>query len=354
MESVRQAMVVAEVDALLLSVGSDLPYLTGYRAMPLERLTMAVVTQSDAVLVIPGLEAPRVDRTLLPMELVPWSETDDPVKLVASRLGGAGSIAVGSETWARFLMHLQAAVPGVVWTDAAALMSSLRMRKDADELEKLSAVGRAADSVMTHLAGVPFAGRTEQDLAIEISGLLRAAGHETVEFAIVAAGPNGASPHHEPSKRVMEQGDLVVCDFGGSMDGYQSDTTRTFQIGEAGREEQEAYAALRSAQEAAFEAVRPGVACEDIDLAARSVLANAGWGDYFIHRVGHGIGLDVHEDPYLVEGNTASLEPGMVFSIEPGVYLPGRFGMRIEDIVTVTEDAAVRFNQSSRDLVAVG
>ena len=353
MESVRQAMVVAEVDALLLSVCSDLPYLTGYRAMPLERLTMAVVTQSDAVLVIPGLEAPRVDRTLLPMELVPWSETDDPVKLVASRLGGAGSMAVGSETWARFLMRLQAAVPGVVWTDAAALMSSLRVRKDADELEKLGAVGRSADSVMTHLAGVPFAGRTEQDLAIEISGQLRAAGHETVEFAIVASGPNGASPHHEPSRRVMEQGDLVVCDFGGSMDGYQSDTTRTFQVGSAGAEEREAYEALRAAQQAAFEAVEPGVTCEAIDQAARSVLEDAGWGEFFIHRVGHGIGLDVHEDPYLVEGNTTIVEPGMSFSIEPGVYVPGRFGMRIEDIVAVTGDGAQRLNQSSRDLVAV-
>ncbi len=353
MAGARRSMAAAGIEALLLSVGSDLPYLTGYRAMPLERLTMAVVTSSDAVLVIPELEAPRVDRRTLPMELHTWSETEDPVRLVAARLGRAGSIAVGTETWARFLIALQEAVPNASWSDAAPLLSELRIRKDPDELEKLSAVGAAADSVMERLRDMPFAGRSEADLAAEISALLRAAGHDTVEFAIVASGPNGASPHHEPSQRVMSAGDLVVCDFGGSMAGYQSDTTRTFRVGGVGAEEQDAYEALREAQQAAFDAVRPGVTCGEIDRTARTVLDGAGWGEYFIHRVGHGIGLDVHEEPYLVEGNATMLETGMVFSIEPGVYVPGRFGMRIEDIVAVTGDGAVRLNQSSRDLEPV-
>lgn len=343
-----------QIDAVLLSVGSDLPYLTGYRAMPLERLTMGAVTSGSAVLFVPELEAPRVNIGASSFEVVPWPEGGDPVSMVAEKLAAASRVAIGAQTWARFVLELQAASPAVVWSDATELMAELRMRKDSLELQRLRAVGAAADTVMISLAETPFAGRTERDLASEIDHRLRRAGHETVEFVIVASGPNAASPHHEPSDRQMVPGDLVVCDFGGSMHGYQSDTTRTFSIGEPAAEVADAYQALRRAQQLAFESVAPGVTCESVDAVARSHLSDRGWSDYFIHRVGHGIGLDVHEEPYLVAGNSTEIEPGMTFSIEPGVYVPNTFGMRIEDIVAVTEQGTERLNNSPHDLVVVG
>ncbi|NND03518.1 MAG: aminopeptidase P family protein [Acidimicrobiia bacterium] len=347
-------MVTDGIDALLLSVGADLPYLTGYRAMPLERLTMAVVTDARAVLIVPALEAPRVTDGGSPFEVVPWDEGGDPVSLVSRLVPDEASIAIGAQTWARFVLELQEALPGSTWRDATGVTSALRVRKDDGELARLRAVGAAADSVMTSLSDTGFAGRTERQLAAEIDRRLRQAGHETVEFVIVASGPNGASPHHEPGDRVMKSGDLVVCDFGGSMGGYQSDTTRTFSVGEPEDDRVSAYAALQSAQQVAFEAVAVGVTCESIDAAARAHLEAEGWGEFFIHRVGHGIGLDVHEEPYLVKGNDSELEPGMAFSIEPGIYIPGRFGMRLEDIVAVTSDGVERLNNSPRELVVVG
>jgi D-alanyl-D-alanine dipeptidase len=232
-------------------------------------------------------------------------------------------------------------------TDA---LPTLRAVKDDEELERMAAAGAAADAAFEEIATSRFSGRTEAEIAAELARLLLAHGHERAEFTIVASGPNGANPHHEESDRVVEEGDMVVMDFGGMKDGYGSDTTRTVHVGEPTEEEAEVYEVVRRAQQAGFEAVRPGAACQDVDRAARGVIAEAGYGEQFIHRTGHGIGLTVHEPPYIIEGETRPIEPGMCFSIEPGIYLPGRFGVRIEDIVAATAGGGRRLNDTSREL----
>jgi Xaa-Pro aminopeptidase len=337
------------VDALCLSVGSDLPYLTGYRAMPLERLTMLVLPRRDEpVLVVPELEAPRVDPGVVRVH--PWSETEDPIAMVDEFLDGARRVAIGDETWTRFSLALQNAGWERAWIAAGDLMAELRIVKSPDEVEALRAAAHAVDGVVDALADVRWAGRSERDVAREITEMTIAAGHDTVDFTIVASGPNGASPHHEASDRVIGHGDAIVVDFGGHQAGYASDTTRTFVVGEPPAGFVDAHAVLRAAQETAVGVVRPGVSAASIDEAARSVITEAGYGDRFIHRVGHGIGMDTHEHPYLVEGNEQILETGMAFSVEPGIYVPGEWGMRIEDIVVVTDDGVDALNRSDHGL----
>lgn len=345
---VRREMRDHGVDALCLSVGNDLPYVTGYRAMASERLTMAVIRPDGPVaLVVPLLEEPRVERRE-GLEVIAWTETDDPIALVTARLSGARTVAVGDETWARFVLALQAASPETTFVPASPLTAAGRVRKEPEEIDALRAAAAAADRVVERLAGTRFSGRTERDLAAEIGRYLLDEGCEAVSFVIVAAGPNSASPHHEPGSRVMEPGDAVVVDFGGSVDGYHSDTTRTFHIGPPSAAYVEAHDVLQRAQEAGRNAVAVGVPAESVDAAARTVISEAGFEEHFIHRTGHGIGLDIHEAPYLVAGNGTPLEAGMAFSVEPGIYLPGRFGMRIEDIVVVTANGPDVLNTTDR------
>ena len=267
-------------------------------------------------------------------------------------MGPVDRVAIGSQTWATFLLGLQARLPETVFISADPLMTEMRIRKSANEIEALAEVGAAADRVAARIATVGVEGRTERKLSRQISEMLIEEGHQTASFSIVASGPNGASPHHEPGERVIEKGDLVVCDFGGASNGYCSDTTRTFVVGEPTGHQIEVHGVVAAAQEAARAAVRPGVTAEAIDRAGRAVIDEAGYGEFFIHRIGHGIGREVHEHPYLVEGNDRILEPGMCFSIEPGIYLPGQFGVRIEDIVAVTDDGVRVLNNSNRGLVA--
>lgn len=341
-------------DVLLLSLGSDLPYLTGYRAMPLERLTMAVIPRSgDVVLVVPQLEAPRVEPQPGVFEIRPWGETEDPIAIVAEAAGSPARVLVGDQTWAVFLLGLQRELPGTTFASARALSRALRVIKDDTEVEMLAAAGQVADRVAGMLTRHSFSGKTEAQVAGEVGELLVANGNDTVEFAIVASGPNAASPHHEPGERVIEAGDPIVVDFGGSRRGYNSDTTRMFHVGEPSPRYMEVHEVVQAAQEAAVAAVRPGATAESVDAAARTVIADAGYGEFFIHRTGHGIGLDVHEDPYIVAGNQQELEPGMAFSIEPGIYLPGEFGVRIEDIVVCTGDGAQRLNNTPRTVAIV-
>jgi Xaa-Pro aminopeptidase len=229
----------------------------------------------------------------------------------------------------------------------------LRAVKDEAEVARLAAAGAAADAAFEEILRARFAGRRESEVAADLAALLVKHGHSQVDFTIVASGPNGANPHHGAGDRVMADGDTVVLDFGGLRDGYGSDTTRTVHVGQPSDEVRRVYELVRAAQQAAFEAVRPGVECQEIDRVARRVITEGGYGEYFIHRVGHGIGTTTHEPPYLVEGERQPLVPGMCFSIEPGIYLPNRFGVRIEDIVTVTEDGARRFNNTTHDLQPV-
>jgi Xaa-Pro aminopeptidase len=342
------------VDVLLLSVGSDLPYLTGYEAMPLERLTMLVVPRDgDATMVIPRLEAPRVDEQPGVFSLRPWDETEDPVAIVRSLTGAVGTAAVGDTMWARFLVDLLPLLPDTTFRRSTLVMNDLRMRKDAAEIDALAAAGAAADRVAAQLqAGeIPLIGRTEAAVSADISARLLAEGHDVVNFAIVAAGANAASPHHHPGDRVIERGDLVLCDFGGTMAGYCSDITRCVQLGPVPGDVAEAYAVLHEAQAAGVAAGVVGNTCQDVDRAARRVIDDAGFGQWFIHRTGHGIGMEAHEDPYMVEGNDLPIAAGHAFSVEPGIYVAGKWGMRLEDIVVATDDGPRAMNRADHSLV---
>jgi Xaa-Pro aminopeptidase len=352
----RERMHELHVDVLLLSVGPDLPYLTGYEAMPLERLTMLVMPRAgDARLVVPRLEAPRITEQPDLFEIVPWDETDDPVALVGRLVGpNAKRAAIGDHTWARFVLDLQHALPSTTFERASRVLSPIRMVKDAGEIEALRAAAQAVDEVAVEMRDRPFVGRSELDLHRELVERMLALGHERSNFAIVAAGEHAASPHHEPSAdRVVANGDIVLCDFGGTMRGYCSDITRMFHAGEPTSDVRDAYAVLVEAQEAGVRAATVGTPCADVDAAARRVISAAGLGEYFMHRVGHGIGQEAHEDPYMVSGNDLPLEAGHAFSVEPGIYIAGRFGMRLEDIVVATVSGPLRLNNAPRDLAPV-
>ncbi|MEX0663480.1 MAG: Xaa-Pro peptidase family protein [Acidimicrobiia bacterium] len=343
------------VDALLLSVGPDLPYFTGYEAMPLERLTMLVVArEDDAVLVVPRLEAPRVHDQPDAFRIDAWNETDDPIARVAHHTAAARSVAIGDHTWARFVLALQRALPGVEFSPASQITGPMRAVKDEAEVDALQAAAGAVDEIAVAMRARPFAGRTERDVHRELVERMLDAGHERANFAIVGSGPNAASPHHEPGDRVIAEGDVVLCDFGGTMRGYCSDITRMFTVGEPASEVRDAYATLVEAQEAGVQAARVGTTCEAVDAAPRRVLADAGFADAFVHRTGHGIGMEAHEDPYVVAGNPTELVAGHAFSVEPGVYFAGRFGLRLEDIVVATETGPRRLNRAPRDLAVVG
>ncbi|MCZ6663329.1 MAG: Xaa-Pro peptidase family protein [Actinobacteria bacterium] len=342
------------IDVVMLSVGSDLPYFTGYEAMPSERLTMLLVDQlSDPSLFVPQLEGPRVAPG--PFDIVSWPEAKNPISLVAEKVGSARRIAVGDNTWSAFLVALQAELPHAEWTLASELTRGLRIRKEPGEIASLRAAAEAADRVLARVPGeVRFSGRTEHQIARDFSEMTLDEGHDMASFAIVASGPNGASPHHEPGDRIVQKGDLVVCDFGGRVDGYHSDVTRTFSVGPPTAEQVEVHHVVAKANAAGRAAARPGVPCQEIDRAARSVIEDAGYGRFFIHRTGHGIGLEVHEHPYLVQGNDMTLESGMSFSVEPGIYLPDRLGVRIEDIVTTVDNGVDELNRADRGLIEVG
>ena len=290
-----------------------------------------------------------------------WEETDDPVALVAGLTGRAGTVAIGDRTWARFVLDLQTALPDARWRRGVEVVGPLRAVKDAAEVDALRRAAAAADRVAAQLQGgeIPLVGRTEAEVSAEIGRRLRAEGHHKVNFAIVAAGANAASPHHEPGARVIEAGEVVLCDFGGTMAGddgvgYCSDITRCVWTGGAPpAEAAEVYAVLHEAQRAACAAATVGTPCEAVDAEARSRIAAAGWGERFIHRTGHGIGIEEHEDPYVVAGNTTPLEPGHAFSVEPGIYVPGEFGFRLEDIVVATADGPEELNRADHALVVV-
>jgi len=355
LQRARALMVGRGVDVLLLSVGADLPYFTGYRAMPLERLTMLVVpVAGPATLVVPGLEAPRVVPRPEAFAVRSWGETEDPTELVAGLCGSPERVAVGDSTWSAFLLALQERLPATVFEAASPLTRELRMRKGPEEIGLLRRAGAAVDRVVDRLDQHPFAGRSERRLSAEVAAMTVEEGHEVCTFSIVASGPNGASPHHEAGDRVIGDGDAVVVDFGGRLAGYCSDITRTFFVGEPPARFLDAFAAVQAAQQAGVEAAAPGVSAEEVDRATRRVITEAGYGPFFLHRTGHGIGLEEHEHPYVVEGNSTPLEEGMAFSVEPGVYLPGEFGVRLEDVVVVTPDGAERLNHASRDLHRAG
>jgi Xaa-Pro aminopeptidase len=360
LDRAREAAGTAGVDAMLMAPGSDLRYLLGGSGSSFERLTCLVLPTAGAqpVLVVPKLEAPgyaAVPTDELGVEVATWVDAEDPYALVASLVGGASRVALGDVMPALHVLGLRGALPRADQVLAGPIVRELRMRKDAAEIDALRRAGAAIDRVHARMAEFVRVGRTEAQAGADIAAAIVEEGHTVAEFVIVGSGPNGASPHHGVSDRVLEAGDVVVVDIGGPVEeGYCSDSTRTYVLGEP-RDADVAgtYAVLQAAQQAAVDAVRPGVVAQDVDAAARTVIADAGFGEYFIHRTGHGIGLDVHEDPYIVAGNTMALEAGMAFSVEPGIYQPGRWGARIEDIVVVTADGVEPLNVRPHDLTVL-
>lgn len=348
----------AGLDGVLVTPGPDLVWLTGYRPTALtERLTLLLLaTDREPTLLVPTLERPDAERAagVGATAVLDWVDGADPFVVAAGLLRPGGRYGVSDSAWALHLLGLQEQAPGTTYAALTRALPMLRAVKDAGELARLAAAGAAADATYDEIVGVRFAGRRETDVAADLAELLRAHGHEQVDFTVVGSGPNGADPHHEAGDRVIVEGDCVVLDFGGLLAGYGSDTSRTVSVGEPGPEVREVHEVVRQAQQAGVDAVRPGVACQEVDRAARAVIAAAGYGDRFIHRTGHGIGITTHEPPYMIEGEELPLVPGMCFSVEPGVYLPGRFGVRIEDIVTVTADGGRRLNTTARDLRVVG
>ncbi|HEY8990277.1 MAG TPA: Xaa-Pro peptidase family protein [Candidatus Limnocylindrales bacterium] len=367
LDRASQATAAKGFDAVLVAVGPDLRYLTGYEAMPLERLTMLVVAADpDSIaLVVPRLEEPAARVGCRPdVRIVTWEESDDPHGLVAGLVSGRPAsgplrLGVSDQLFAMHLLRLQRALPGATFESATLVLRELRMTKDPDEIALLRAAAHAADRVVGQIAAGRLVGRTEADVAREVRERLIAQGHDEAHFAIVGSGPNSASPHHEASDRVIQAGEPIVLDIGGTIGGYSSDTTRTLWVtgGDPAKgpteEFRHLFGVLRSAQERATRAVRPGVACEAIDAAARDVIEAEGYGQAFFHRTGHGIGLEGHEEPYIIAGNREALGPGMAFSIEPGIYLGGRYGARIEDIVVCGPDGPDVLNESSRELYVV-
>jgi Xaa-Pro aminopeptidase len=357
----RRRMAELGVDAVPPPFGPHLPYLTGYTAMPLERLTMLVLPRDgDATLVVPRLEAPRVAERPEVFTLRAWEETLDPIGIVAGLVGRAATVAIGDHTWARFVLDLQGALPAARFVAASTVLGPLRAVKDKGEVEALRRAAEAVDRVAADLqaGAVPLVGRTEAEVSADLGHRIVAEGHQHVNFAIVAAGGNAASPHHEAADRVIGAGDVVLCDFGGTMldgdgVGYCSDITRCVHVGEPPGEVADAYTVLHEAQRAAAAAATVGTPCEAVDATARGIIADAGHGDRFIHRTGHGIGVEAHEDPYIVAGNAAPLAPGHAFSIEPGIYVPGRFGLRLEDIVVATEVGPDELNRADHGLAVV-
>ena len=358
-DRIRRASSAAGADdlaAIVVAPSPDLAYLAGYDPPPLERPTLLVLRpDQDPSLLVPALERPlAIDAGLGDIvELVPWRDDTDPYATAVGLLPASGRVGLSDRIWGIQVLRLQAAAPALSWASASGVLSRLRARKDPDELDALSRAGAAADATFEDIRGLPFAGRTEVEVAEDLRRLLLHHGHDVADFAIVGSGPNGASPHHDPTERVIQAGDPVVLDFGGSLDGYFSDTTRTVAVGEAPPGFEEIFALVHEAQVRAVDAVRPGVPIQEIDRVARGVIDEGGFGERFVHRTGHGIGREVHEPPNAVEGDETPLEPGMTFSIEPGIYLEGRFGARIEDIVAVTEDGVERLNRTTRELTTV-
>jgi D-alanyl-D-alanine dipeptidase len=345
------------LDGLIITPGPDLVWLTGYRPTAItERLTMLVLlTDRPPTLLVPALERPDAESAegAASVAVVTWSDGTDPYETARGLLDDRGRYGISDAAWAMHLLGLQQMLPRAGYRSLTQCLPMMRAVKDSSELDRLASAGRAADATYEEIIRLRFEGRRENEVAADLARLLRQFGHEQVDFTVVGSGPNGANPHHEAGDRVIEKGDAVVLDFGGLMYGYGSDTTRTVCVGEPTSEIRTVHSVVREAQQAAFEAVRPGATCQGIDRVARAVIEAAGYGKEFIHRTGHGIGVTTHEPPYIVEGEEQTLQPGMCFSIEPGIYLSGRFGVRIEDIVAVTDDGGRRLNDTDHGLAIV-
>ena len=352
----QRALGEANADAVVLFPSSNCYYLSGFTDEPMERHLLLFVAEDGVAFVVPDLYAADVRAESWVADVRSWSDGEDPLDHVREIAGAfdleGGELLVDDSMWARFTQDLERALPDATWGLASEVLDPLRLRKDEIEIAALREAGRRSDAVCEAIRGMggDAIGRTESDLAREIEDRLADQGCSGPSFeVIVGSGPNGSKPHHRHGDREIGIGDPVVFDFGGIVDRYPGDQTRTVVFaGDPPDGFEERYRAVREALDAGVEAVAPGAEARAVDRATRAVIEDAGFGEEFVHRTGHGVGLDVHEPPYIVEGNALELEPGMVFSVEPGVYPAGKFGVRVEDLVVVTEDGCERLNDSPR------
>ena len=355
---VQNLMRLDNVDALLLSVGADLPYFIGYEAMPLERLTMLIIRdEGNPTLVIPKLERARVTERPTIFNIREWGETEDPIEIVATALTGSVRVAIGDTTWTRFTIELLKRMPSIDLLRANPITSQLRSIKSTEELERLQQAASAVDKIAYRLQNgqIELIGKTEKQISEELGRQIISEGHSKVNFAIVAAGENAASPHHEAGERRIQKSEIVLCDFGGTMYGddgvgYCSDVTRCVWTGNPPQEFVEMYGVLQEAQRKQVQEATHGTPAQQVDRVGRQIISAAGYGEFFVHRTGHGIGVEAHEEPYIVEGNIDPIRSGNVFSIEPGIYIPQKWGIRLEDIVAVTESGPLPLNTVNHDL----
>lgn len=360
----RALMHTVGLDYLVIGPSADLVYLLGAHNRPSERLALLLLPQEGpAHMVLPAFEAATLPSLPQEVQVTTWDESANPARIAAtllvvgSGIGPGGmhcTVGVSDRLWSIFLLQLQAELPRAAFTSASAVLTAMRQIKSPEEIALLAASGAIADRVFEQIVQRPFIGRQEIEIARDIASLLKEGGLDVEGLPIVASGPNSASPHHHAGERAITQGDAIVLDFGGTYQGYYSDITRTVFAGNPpDAEGAKVYHLVATAQEAAVTSARPGMTCESLDQLARSVLADAGYGQYFSHRLGHGIGLEGHEPPYMVEGNKTPLQANMAFSVEPGLYIPGKLGVRIEDTVVLEEDGARRLNNVSREIVVV-
>lgn len=357
-QAARERMAREGLDYLFIAPSSDMLYFIGYEGHITERLTLFVLPAvGEPFLVLPAFEAHRLQSLATFFSLRTWQETEDPYHTLREALPGAGQrplrVGISDREWAVFLLRLQEYMPRTSFVPASLVVTPLRICKRLEEIQLLRDVSRFADVAFTELITTGMCGLMERQVSDRLAGLIRKAGHDSVAYSTVASGPHSASPHHTTGDRVIQEGDVVLLDFGGRYRGYYSDVSRTVVVGHVPEEFEKVYIVVRGAQQAAIDAVRPGVPAGHIDAVARQYITEAGYGPYFTHRVGHGIGLDDHEPPYLSSDNQQPLEVGMCFSVEPGIYLPGRFGVRIEDTVLVTSSGGERLNECTREITVV-
>jgi Xaa-Pro aminopeptidase len=344
------------IDWLFIPHSTDLRYLIGYSHRQSERLALFLLPATGPPrFILPSFEEPVLQPYADFFKLIGWEEQENPVERVRVEVGGGAgkTIACGDDLHAVMVLDLQAAMPEAKFLPGRQVLSQLRMVKDLQEQSALQTASRITDLALSALLEEQFTDWSELEIRSFLHRELLRNGCESVGTGIVASGPNSASPHHRTGGRIVQPGDALVIDFGGAFEGYRSDMTRTFFIGEPPEEFINVYEIVREAQTQAVRAVGPGVMAETIDQVARGYITSQGYGPNFLHRTGHGIGLDGHEHPYIVEGNKTVLQSGMTFSVEPGIYLPGKFGVRLEDILQVTDDGAESLNKFPLELMSL-
>jgi Xaa-Pro aminopeptidase len=359
-ERAQKLLASSDYDVMVLFLSSNMRYLSGFYDEPGERMLLFLIPmKGEPIFIVPELYEQQVKEASPFSNMRVWKDSDDPVELLKSTVAdfakGRVQVLVDDGMWASFFLMLREVLPDTQFSLASSVMRSLRMKKSKNEVRFLEKAGAIADAAFEEITGLNIEGMTELALAASLEEIMLGKGAEKIAFeTLVASGPNSALPHHRAGKRKIDHGDVVVLDYGCRIQGYCSDITRTVVCGEASKRVREIYEIVERAQEKAVRVVRPGVEAQEVDRTAREEIARSGYGEQFIHRTGHGIGLDVHEEPYIVSGNAIELQEGMAFSVEPGIYVPGRFGIRIEDIVVVTQSGVTRMNCSTHTLHILG